>query len=523
MSESARQPIPTAGTAQPRARHPRRWGVLAVLCLSLFMVTLDNTVLNVAVPSLVEDLSLSTSQVQWVVDSYSLVFAGLLLIAGSASDRFGRRRGLLAGLVVFGIGSLVAALSSSVGVLIAARGLMGVGGALLMPATLAILMHVFEADERPRAIGIWGGVSALGVSTGPILGGVLLSHFAWGSVFLINVPVVVVALVAALTIVPESRREGAPRPDLMGALLSSIGILAVVWATIQVPDHGWLDRRVVLGFVVAVTAGAAFVAWERQCPQPLVQVSLLRSRQFLGATSVGALLLFSLAGTTFLLTQHLQLTMGLTPLAAGVRVLPVAAAIAVISPLSPQLAARIGPGRAIAGGLLLVAGGLAIIGLTAGLEQYWPVALGQVGLGAGLGVAMAPASAALMGSFPREHAGVGAAMNDTMQEIGAALGVAVLGSLAAASYRHGLPADAPSAARGSYGAALALAHHEGAAGSGLAATARAAFDMAVEYSLVVASLAAVLGAIVALVVLGRWLSVQHPADDRRLPTGPVQA
>ncbi|MCB0905803.1 MAG: MFS transporter, partial [Nocardioidaceae bacterium] len=502
MSQPAQPPTPSANTSRPE-RHPRRWGILAVLCLSLVMVTLDNTVLNVAVPSLVEDLSLSTSQVQWVVDSYSLVFAGLLLIAGSAADRFGRRRGLLTGLAVFGLGSLIAARSSSVVVLVAARGVMGVGGALLMPATLAILMHVFEADERPRAIGIWGGVSALGVSAGPIVGGVLLDHFGWGSVFLVNVPVVLLALVAALAIVPESRRQDAPRPDIVGALLSSLGILAIVWSTIQVPDHGWLDVRVGLGAALAGAAGVAFVGWERRCPQPLIQVSLLRSGQFLGATTVGGLLLFSLAGTTFLLTQHLQLTLGFSPLAAGVRVLPVAVAIAVVAPLSPQLSARIGPGRAIAVGLLLLAGGLATIGLTVQREQYWPVAVGLVGLGAGLGVAMAPASAALMGSFPREHAGVGAAMNDTMQEIGAALGVAVLGSLAAASYRHGLPSDVPGAARGSYGAALSLARHEGAAGSGLAAAAHRAFDLAVEQSLVVASLVTVVGAVVAVVVLGR--------------------
>ncbi len=518
MSEVVNElsPQPDAASARaplPQARHPRRWLILGVLCLSLFVVTLDNTVLNVAIPSLVEDLSLSTSQVQWVVDAYSLVFAGLLLTAGSVSDRFGRRRGLLGGLLVFGLGSLAAALTTSAPALIAARGFMGLGGAFLMPATLAILVHVFEVDERPRAIAIWGGVSALGVSAGPVLGGLLVDHFWWGSVFLVNVPVVVVALLAAWTIVPESRRSDAPRPDLVGALLSSIAIVALVRSMIEVPEQGWLSATVVSGLLVTAVSLSVFVLWELRADHPMVPVTLLRSRQFVGASSVGVLLMFSLAGATFVLTQFLQMTLGYSPLEAGVRTLPVAVAIALASPLSPGFAARVGNNRAVAVGLTVLAAGLATLGLGANREQYLPVAVGIVLLGLGLGIAIAPASASLMSSFPRDHAGVGSAMNDTMQELGAALGVAVLGGLAAAAYRSGLPTSVPAGATASYGEAMRIAHEEGPAGTGLADAARGAFDLAVQHSLLVGSLTALLGAIVGLVILrGRALPIDGVRD-----------
>jgi EmrB/QacA subfamily drug resistance transporter len=504
MPDALRETTPpaTLPTSSPPPRNPRRWAILAVLCLSLFVVTLDNTVLNVAIPSLVGGLGLSSPQVQWVVDAYSLVFAGLLLAAGSIADRYGRRRALLTGLAVFGAGSVAAAFTGSAASLIVARGVMGVGGALLMPATLAIVMHVFEADERPRAIAVWGGVSALGASVGPLLGGLLVGHFWWGSVFLINVPVVLLAIVGGLALVPESRRSSAPRPDLLGALLSCAAIVAVVWATIEVPERGWISTPVLVSLLGAAVLAVAFVSWERRCTAPMVRLSLLRSRQFVGASSVGALLMFSLAGTTFVLTQHLQMTLGFSPLEAGVRTLPVAVAIVLASPLSPWFASVVGNNRPVATGLGLLAVGLAVIALTAGREQYWPLALGCLGVGAGIGLAMGPASSSLMSSFPRGHAGLGSAMNDTFQEIGVALGVAVLGGVATATYRSGLPASIAGAAHDTYGATLALAHGEGSAGAGLAATARAAFDLAVEHSLVGGSVAALAGAVVGLLVLG---------------------
>jgi len=470
-------------------RHPRRWWILAVLCASLFIATLDNTVLNVAIPSLVQALRLSPSSIQWVVDAYSLVFAGLLLTAGALSDRFGRKRGLLLGLAVFGGASVAAAFAGSAGELIACRGLMGVGGAFLMPGTLSILVHVFDDAERPRAIGIWGGTSALGVAAGPVLGGLLVDHFWWGSVFLINAPVVVAALAGAVVLVPDSRSTQARRPDISGATLATVAVVAAVWAVIGAPVHGWIGTRTVGGLLASTVAVLAFIAWERRATAPILDLALLRNRRFAGASTVGILLLFALAGTTFLLTQYLQLVLGLSPLVAGLGTLPIALAIALTAPQAPGLARRIGDGAAVGGGLSLLAGGLAVLAALVGRDSYWPVVGAGVLIGAGLGLAMAPASAALMSSLPRESAGVGAALNDTLQELGAALGVAVLGTVAATVYRSSLSSDAPRTARSSLARALASGDDRAAV------AARAAFDTAMENTLLLGAAAVAVGAL----------------------------
>ncbi|WP_205863107.1 MFS transporter [Planosporangium thailandense] len=492
-------------------RHPRRWWIHAVLSLSLFVVTLDNTVLNVAIPSLVHDLGLSSGQTQWVVDAYSLVFAGLLLTAGSLSDRYGRKRGLLVGLVLFGAGSGAAALAGTSGQLILLRGVMGVGGAFLMPGTLSILVQIFDADERPKAIGLWGAVSALGVAAGPVLGGLLVTHFWWGSVFLVNVPVVAVATVAAMVLVPESRNPHAARPDVPGALLATVGMIALVWGVIGAPEHGWTSGRVLAAGAVAVAALVAFAAWERRAPAPMLNLALLRDRRFAGASTVGALLMFALAGSTFMLTQYMQLVLGYSALAAGLRTVPVALAVGLTAPVSAQVTRKLGDGRTVAAGLFTVAAGLSVIGLLAGHESWWPVLGGGVLLGAGIGTAMAPASGALMGSLPREHAGVASALNDTVQELGAAFGVAVLGSVLAATYRSHLPRAVPDAARRSLGEALAVAPG-GPGGPGLVVAARAAFDAAMHHSLLVGASVAVLGGLVGWRFIGSGRTAAGPVD-----------
>jgi EmrB/QacA subfamily drug resistance transporter len=481
------------------ARNPRRWWILAVLCLSLFIATLDNTVLNVAIPHLVEDLRLSTGQTQWVVDAYSLVFAGLLLTAGSLSDRFGRKRGLLLGLVLFGGASVGAAFAGSSTSLIVWRGLMGVGGAFLMPGTLSILVHVFDDDERPRAIGLWGGCSALGVAAGPVLGGLLVTHFWWGSVFLVNAPVVVLALAAALVLVPESRNPRATRPDFGGALLATTGMVALVWAVISAPEHGWGSARVLGAGAVAVVALAAFTLWERTTATPMLDLALLRNRRFAGAGSVGVLLMFALAGTTFILTQYLQLVLGYGPLEAGLRTLPVALAVGLTAPVSPQLARAVGDGVGVALGLAMTGAGLLTMGLLAASHSYWPVLAGGMLLGAGMGTAMAPASSALMKSLPRDNAGVGSALNDTLQELGAAFGVAVLGTVLAAAYRAQLPVSVPAQVRSSPAAAL------GSGDAGVALAARRAFDAGMERGLLVGAVCALAAAAVG------WWALQRPS------------
>lgn len=472
------------------ARNPRRWWILGVLCLSLFAVTLDNTVLNVAIPHLIADLGLTTGQTQWAVDAYSLVFAGLLLTAGSLSDRFGRKKGLLAGLVLFGGASLGAAFAGSADALIVWRGLMGIGGAFLMPGTLSILVHVFDDDERPRAIGIWGGATALGVAAGPVLGGLLVNHFWWGSVFLINVPVVIVAACAAAFLVPDSRNVHAHRPDVPGALLATAGMVALVWAVISAPEYGWLPGRVLGAGAAGVVALGAFAAWERHTPTPMLDLKLLGNRLFAGASSVGTLLMFALAGTTFILTQFLQFQLGYDPLGAGLRTLPTALAVALTAPVAPQLAKRIGEGAAVGLGLATLAAGMAVIGFAAPLHSYGPVLVGGMLLGGGIGFAIAPASAALMRSLPRDHAGVGSALNDTVQELGSAFGVAVLGTVFALVYRGSLPSSAPEAARASLGGALSSGD------AGLIVAARSGFDIAMERGLLIGALVAFAAAIV---------------------------
>ncbi|MGN6089431.1 MAG: MFS transporter [Actinomycetales bacterium] len=441
---------------------------------------MDNTVLNVAIPSLVHDLRLTAGQTQWVVDAYSLVFAGLLLTAGGLSDKFGRKKGLLLGLAVFGLGSAAAALSGSAAQLVLTRGLMGVGGAFLMPGTLSILVQVFDADERGGAIGIWGGVSALGVAAGPVVGGALVTHFWWGSVFLVNVPVIAIAIVAAAVLVPESRNPVAARPDVPGALLVTVGMVSLVWAIIGAPEHGWATPRTVAAAVIGVLALAGFVVRQRTTTQPLLDLGLLGNRRFAGASATGLLLMFALAGTTFLLTQYLQLVLGYTPIGAGLRTVPVALAVGMTAPVSDRLARRLGNGETVALGLSTLAVGMVTIALAATVESYWPVLLGGAMLGAGMGCAIAPASAALMSSLPTQQAGVGSALNDTLQELGAAFGVAVLGTVAAAAYGSELR-GASAAARRSLADALAESGQRG--DLALADHARQAFDVAMRQGL----------------------------------------
>ena len=285
----------------------RRWLALGVLCLSLLLVVLDNTILNVALPTLVDELDASTSDLQWIVDSYVLVFAGLLLSAGSLGDRFGRKRSLFLGMIVFGIGSVLAALTGSSGALIATRGLMGVGAAFVMPATLSIITNLFtDPRERAQAIAAWAGVAGLGVAIGPITGGWLLEHFWWGSVFLVNVPFIVLALVAGWKLLPESRDPEQPRLDFVGAGLSIVGLTALVWTLIEAPNHGWTDVMTLGGFAVALAVLGSFIAWERHTDHPMLDLSFFADRRFSVGTGAVTLVMFSLFGALFVLTQLLQ-------------------------------------------------------------------------------------------------------------------------------------------------------------------------------------------------------------------------
>ncbi|GAA4079114.1 MFS transporter [Actinomadura miaoliensis] len=475
---------------RPPEPHPRRWRILGVLCLSLFAVVVDNTILNVAVPALLRDLDATTSDVQWTIDAYSLVFAGLLLTAGGLGDRYGRRRAMVAGFALFGGGSLLAAFAAGPGWVIAMRALMGVGGALIMPGTLAIMAEVFAPDERAKAFAIWGSTSVVGVALGPTLGGLLLEHFWWGSVFLVNVPVAAVAVVGLVALVPESRGPER-RADVAGAVLSTIGMAALVWAVISGPGHGWTGARTLGGLATAVAALAAFALWQHRNPEPMLDLRLLGRRDFSGAAVMIAVFSFALAGTLFALTQFLQLVLGYGPLRAGLALLPVAAAGAVGNGVGAALEGRLGNAPALVAGFLAISAGLGAIGLVDPGDGYPAILTGLVVLGFGAGLGSPPAYSRLMAAVPREQAGVGSAVNDAGQEVGNAMGVAVLGSVISAAYARGLPGTAPDAARHSLGEALSLGD------PGLAQAARDAFVHALSTGALAAAAATLAVAVLA--------------------------
>ncbi|WP_405599673.1 MFS transporter [Streptomyces sp. NBC_01410] len=424
----------TATTAEtrlaPAGRHPQRWLILGVICLAQLTVLLDNTVLSVAIPSLTRELDASTADIQWMVNAYSLVQSGLLLTAGNASDRYGRKKMLVAGLALFGLGSLAAGLAQTATGLIAARAGMGVGGALLMTTTLAVVVQIFDDTERVKAIGLWSTVNSLGFAAGPLIGGVMLDHFWWGAIFLVNIPVAAIGLVAVLALVPESKNPQGDRPDLLGALLSTIGMTAVVYAIISGPEHGWTSTQVLASAAGGVLVLAVFVRWELRIPYPMLDMHFFRNQRFIGAVAGAILVAFGMGGSLFLLTQHLQFVLGYGPLDAGLRTAPLALTVIALNltgvgaRLLPKLAT---PGT-IATGMTLVAAGLAAIAVLGG-DGYGGMLLGLVVMGAGVALSMPAMANAIMSAIPPEKAGVGAGVNGTLAEFGNGLGVAVLGAV----------------------------------------------------------------------------------------------
>jgi EmrB/QacA subfamily drug resistance transporter len=492
--------------------HQRRWYTLGVLCLSLVLIGLDNTILNVALPTLVRDLGATTSSLQWIVDSYVLVFAGLLLSAGALGDKFGRRRALSAGLVVFGIASVLSAFAGSSNQLIATRALMGMGAAFVMPSTLSILTNsVTDPKERARAIAIWAGVSGLGIGIGPIAGGWLLEHFWWGSVFLVNIPFIVVALVLGRFVIPESRDVHAPRLDVVGAGLSIAGLVALVWTLIEAPGNGWLSSTTLVGFAVATVILVSFGIWEATVEDPMLDVSFFANRRFSAGSASITLVFFALFGSMFFMTQLLQFVHGYSALAAGVRLLPIAGTLMLLAPNSARAVERFGTKFVVAGGMAGVAVGLFLASRLGVDSAYWQIAGSMMVMAAGMAFVMAPATESIMGSLPVDKAGVGSAVNDTTREVGGALGVAVLGSIASSGYSHSIgkvidgapmPAAAADAVRESLGAALQVAARAGGQpGALLADAARTAFVEGMATTLVVGAVVALLGAVVALVFL----------------------
>ncbi|WP_238012212.1 MFS transporter [Dactylosporangium sp. AC04546] len=504
--------------APPNTGHPRRWAILGVLVISLLVVVLDNTVLNVAMRTIADPkhgLGATQSELEWAINSYTLVFAGLLFTAGILADRLGRRITLVVGLTLFGIASLVSAYADTPDQLIGARALMGLGAAAVMPATLSIIANVFDPRERGRAIGVWAGAVGLGVAIGPIVGGLLLEHFWWGSVFLINVPIVVAGVALVLTLIPESRDPRPGRIDIVGVLLSIVGLTLLTYGVIAGGEDGFGEPKAWGTLVASVVVLAGFVAWERRIEFPSLDVRLFANRQFSASTGMIGLVFFAAMGAMFFSAFYLQLVRGYGPLASGALFVPFAVGQMVFAPRSAAMVKRFGPKAVSTVGLLLVAAGLAGWIFIQVDTPIWVVGALFFVMGVGMANVMPPATEAIMSALPREKAGVGSAVSNTIRQVGGALGVAALGAVISSYYRDGmdsaadgLPAAAQHVARESISGAYGVAEQAGPAGGALIGQANDAFMSAMHYASVGSAVFAVLGAVVALI----WLPGKRPAN-----------
>lgn len=518
--------------AETDVAHDRRWITLGVLCMSLLIIVMDNTILNVAIPSLITDLEATNSEIQWIIDSYVLVFAGLLLTTGSLSDRFGRKGALQLGIVLFGLGSSAAALSETATQLIFTRAFMGIGGALIMPATLSILINVFQdPKERGRAIAVWAGFSGLGVAIGPMAGGYLLEHFSWHSVFWVNIPIGITALILGAFFVPTSRDPRRSRLDPIGAFLSIIALASLLFGIIEGPAKGWTDGLVLAGFGTGIAAMTGFIAWERYTAHPMLDMSVFKNPRFSAGSGTITLVFFALFGSLFLMTQYWQLVHGYSPLEAGIRLLPQAATMMIVAPISARLVERVGTKRVVLSGLTLIIVGLSLLS-TIQPDTAYVVAISYiVVMAGGMGMTMAPATESVMGSLPKEKAGVGSAINDTTRQVGGAMGVAIIGSAVSSAYAGrissltgelGLDATSSSIAQSSLGGAQRVGASLGGSGVEFITGANQAFVDAMSIGLRVSVGVVAVAAIMAWRFLPAHApSVGDPAEPHLWPSASV--
>jgi EmrB/QacA subfamily drug resistance transporter len=494
-------------------RDSRRWWILIVLCLSSLVLVVDGMALTVAVPQMTRDIGATAQDTQWILDSYILVFAGLLLTSGSLGDRFGRRKVMLIGLLLFGAASLAAIFVASPGEMIAVRVAMGVGGALIMPSTLSILIVVFDEDERRKAMAAWASVAMLGLVGSPVLGGVLIDHFSWHAIFFINIPVVALAIGAGVFLMPESKGPWR-QPDLPGVVLSAAGMTSLVWWIIEIPQHGAFGGGSAIALAVAVVALSAFVVWENTTREPMVPLVLFRHRNFSGGSLSLALVEVANGGLLLVFTQYLQFVLGYSPVKAGLAFVPLAVGALAGNAAGTKAGAKTGPRFLVLGGMLVMAASFALLTtVSAGTGFAVPaIALGLLGLGAG--IAMPAAVGALMSTIPPEQAGVGSALNDTIQQAGSALGIAILGSLLAGGFTRHMPAGAPAQARHSIAGALAAAHGD----AGLVRAARAAYTASMSTTFMISAISILAAALVATLVMRntRPEPATAPAQEQEL-------
>ncbi|WP_405556139.1 MFS transporter [Streptomyces sp. NBC_01171] len=508
----------------PEAVYRRRWAILGVLMLSLLIVVLDNSILNVAIKTIATPaptgLGATQSEIEWAINSYTLVFAGLLFTAGLIGDRLGRKKVLLGGLVVFGIGSALAAESGSPGQLITYRAVMALGAAFVMPATLAVLMNVFERSEQPKAIGIWAGGVGLAIAIGPITGGALLDHFWWGSVFLINVPIVLIALALMIWLVPDSRDPKPGRLDPVGVVLSVLGLVLLVYGIIKGGELAdFTDAKVLATIIAGVLVLIGFVVYEKRSDHPSLDVTYFRNRVFSAAMAAIALVFFALMGVTFFGVFYTQSVRGYSPLESGLLMLPLAAAQMIFAPRARLLVDRFGNRATTTAGMLLIAATLAAF---AGFEADTPIWLLEVVfflMGTGMAHIMTPTSVVIMQALPREKAGSASALSNTFRQVGGALGIAVLGSVLATSYRNGiedklgaLPPGLRDTAGESIEATLGIAEKLGPRGHALVTPAYDAFLHAMHVTALWGTGVALIGAAVVAVFLPGRPSAGQPGE-----------
>ncbi len=473
--------------------HQRRWFLLGIMCLSLVMVVMSVAGLNVALPKMQQSLDASASDLQWIIDSYALVFAALLLFAGALGDRFGRKRALLLGLVIFGLGSLVSGVAGGATQIIVGRVITGLGAAFVMPATLSLISTIFPPHERAKAIAVWAGFAGGGAALGPIVSGALLNHFWWGSALLINLPVITLTLVMVAVFSPTSKDPHATPLDPLGAVLSLVGLASLVYGIIEGPEKGWTSPTVLVAFALAAVGLAAFFVWERRSTHPMLPLDLFRDRRMSVGSAVITAAFFVMFGLFFLFTLYLQFVRAYSPLSAGLATLPLALTLVAVAPRSAAVAEKVGTGPVMATGFLLTAAGFGVYSFIGPQTPYLVLAVALVLLGAGISLTAAPATASIMSAVPHHKAGVGSAVNDTTREVGGALGIAILGSISSALYRSAvdlkgieLPPGAAKAAKESIGGATAIAAQVPAVGAQLAAKAGSAFTDALNLTSMVA-------------------------------------
>jgi len=515
---------------RPRPPQPK-WAILLVLCLAVLIVNLDNTILNVALPTLVQRLKASTDELQWIVDAYAMVFGGMMLVAGSLADRYGRKRLFVIGLVIFGAGSLGAAFAGGVDSLISWRAVMGVGAAMTIPSGLSIVNDIFrDPAQRAKAVGVWAGTIGLGIAIGPVAGGLLLARFWWGSIFLVNVPIAAVGIAGTLLLVPESRHQISRRPDPVGATLAIAGLGLILWAIIGGPNHGWISRGVLGSGLGGVAVIGGFVMWEHHIDHPMLPLDFFRSRRFTIALFSVATAVFALLGGLFLQTQFFQFSLGYTPLKAGMCILPIAGVLAAGALTSSSIVRVIGTKLTAGAGLLLVTGGLAQIAAESSIGMTYAQALpGMLLMGLGAGFLMPAATDSVLGAITRDDAGVGSATNSTAMQVGGALGVAVVGSVLSTKYQdmlkgaiagHHVPPVAKQAILGSLGGALVVARTVGGSlGAALARAARMSFEQGSRDALIVAAVVTGVGVLLVLAALPSRppVSLSRRSDNKVRP------